>query len=206
MPTSVKELLNFLDNNFPQDHPYAKVKAEPIPEISPTPWLLGTSKKSAVLAGENGLDYNFGQFMSDSDGVQIIQQYKDAFISRNEKQKPEASLTVSVVCAETTEKAKEIALSTQIWSIQKGRGEGNEGVPSIEDAKRFLLTAEETEVIEKMNRKMIIGNPKEVSKRLYEIHENYKVDEIMIVTITHSPEDRLNSYKLIATELLGYSG
>lgn len=206
MPISVKELLNFLDNDFPEDHPYAKVKAEPIPEISPTPWLLGTSKKSAILAGENGMLYNFGMFMSDSDGVQIVQQYKDAFVPRKERHKPNTALTVSVICAETTEKAKEIALSSQIWSIQKGRGEGNEGVPSIEEAKRFMLTEEETMAIEKMNHKMIIGNPKEVSKRLIELYENYKVEEIMIVTITHSPEDRSNSYKLIATELLGYSG
>ncbi len=206
MPTTVKELLHFLENDFPKDHPYAKVKAEPIPEIPPTPWLLGTSKKSAILAGENGMLYNFGMFMSDSDGVQIVQQYKDAFVPRKERHKPNTTLTVSVICAETTEKAKEIALSTQIWSIQKGRGEGNEGVPSIEDAKRFLLTEEETMAVEKMNGKMIIGNSKEVSKKINELHETYKVDEIMIVTITHSPEDRSNSYKLIASELLGYSG
>ncbi|QOR64657.1 LLM class flavin-dependent oxidoreductase [Cytobacillus suaedae] len=206
MPTSVKELLHFLENDFPEDHPYAKVKAEPIPEISPTPWLLGTSKKSAILAGENGMSYNFGLFMSDNDGVQIIQQYKDAFVPRQERHKPNTALTVSIICAETTEKAKEIALSTQIWSIQKSRGEGNEGVPSIEDAKKYSLTDQETQALEKMNKKMLIGNPKEVSEKLHELHGNYKVDEIMIVTITHSPQDRSNSYKLIATELLGYSG
>lgn len=207
MPDSIKELLHFLENDFPQDHPYAKVKAEPIPETSPTPWILGTSKKSAILAAENGLAYNFGQFMSDSDGVQIIQQYKDSYIPRKERQyPPDTTLTVSVVCAETTEMATEIALSTKIWSIQKGRGEGNDGVPSIEGAKRYSLSEAETEVLEKMKHKMIIGNPKEVSERLYDLHAKSKVDEIMIVTITHSPEDRSNSYKLIAAELLGYSG
>ena len=45
---------------------------------------------------------------------------------------------------------------------------------------------------------MIIGNPKEVKQQLLDIQEQYHADEIMIVTITHSYEDRARSYELIA--------
>lgn len=203
MPDTVKKLLQFIDNDFPVEHEYAKLSAAPIPPIPPTPWLLGTSKKSALLAAENGLDYAFGQFMSENDGAAIIQQYRDSYQPRKHGQTPCAILTVSVVCAETTEKAEDVALSSLIWGVQKEKGEGK-GVPSNYEAKNYELTEKEAETLEKMKRKMIIGNPEKVKQELVLLQEKYNVDELMIVTIAHSPEDRIQSYKLIAEVLLSF--
>lgn len=201
MPTLVKNLLHFIHHDFPQDHEFFKVTASPLPPVAPMPWLLGTSKKSALLAAENGLAYAFGQFMSDQNGAEIIQQYLDAFQSHKHGPSPQVLLTVSVFCAETTEKADEIALSSLIWTIQKGKGEG-QSVPSIDDAKNYKLTEKELKELAKMKQKMIIGNPRVVKDKLNQFRSQYKADEIMIVTITHSPKDRLQSYKLIASEVL----
>ena len=86
------------------------------------PWLLGTSKKSALLAAEKGVPYAFGQFMSGNWGRrEIIQQYRDHFQSRKHEQKPHVLLTVSTICAETNKKAQEIALSSLIWSLKKDK-------------------------------------------------------------------------------------
>jgi luciferase family oxidoreductase group 1 len=199
MPTSVSNLLHFLDNDFPADHEYSKVTASPIPSVPPEPWLLGTSKKSALLAAENGMSYAFGQFMSDNDGPAIIQQYLESFKPRKQGQKPEVNVTVNAICAETDEKAQELALSTLIWSLQRGKGERN-GVSSIAEAKQYELDEKEQHTVEKMKQNMIIGNPKKVVKRLAEIGRQYQADEIMLVTITHSPENRVKSYQLIAEE------
>jgi luciferase family oxidoreductase group 1 len=201
MPKLVEELLRFLSNDFPEDHPFASLMAAPRPPISPMPWLLGTSKKSALLAAEYGMAYAFGQFMSDKDGAEITQQYLDAYKGGN----PQVIVTVTVICAESREKAEEIALSSLVWGIQRGKGEGN-GLPSIEEAKRYELNDKEKGAIETMKQKMIIGNPQEVKKKLLDIKTHYRADEIMIVTITHSPEDRITSYELIASEVLGSSG
>lgn len=201
MPDLVKELLHFFNEDFPEGHEFAKVKAAPIPEMPPMPWLLGTSKKGALLAAENGLPYAFGQFMSDQDGAAIIQQYLDGFQPGKQGQEPYVLLTVSAICAETTEKAEDIALSSLIWALQKEKGEGS-FVPSIEEAKRYNLTEKETEKLDKMKQNMIIGHPQEVRNKLMEIQSNYQADEVMIVTITHSPEDRVESYRLIASEVL----
>jgi luciferase family oxidoreductase group 1 len=201
MPNSVKELLHFLDNDFPPEHKFNKLRAAPLPTEAPVPWLLGTSKKSAKLAAENGMSYAFGQFMSESNGVEMIGQYLDNFQPRKLGDKPDVILTMSVICAETTEKAEEIALSTLIWAMQRGKGEGA-GVPSISEAKLYPLTEEEKTGIDKMKQKLIVGNPIEVKESLVSLQKKYRADEVMIVTITHSPEDRINSYKLIAKELL----
>ena len=165
--------------------------------------FLGTGKKSALLAAENGLSYAFGQFMSEVDGTAIVQQYLDAFKPRKQGQKPEVILTVSVICAETAEKAKELATSTLVWAIQKAKGEGKCGVPSIEEAQQYTLDDIEKETLESMKKKLIIGSPTEVKAALFELQTSYKADEIMLNTIIYSVEERFNSYRLIAAELLG---
>ncbi len=198
MPDLLEELLYFLEDDFPSDHEYANLSASPIPSVAPDPWLLGTSKKSALLAAEKGMSYAFGQFMSENDGVEIVQQYLDHFKSRKQEQKPQVLLTVSTICAESTKKAEEIALSSLIWSLQKINGRGNRFVPSIEEAKQFVLNEKDQEVVEKMKQKMIIGDPYEVKAKLLDLQLKYKANEIMLVTITHSPKDRIKSYQLVS--------
>lgn len=201
MPDLVKELLHFLKNDFPKDHEFSKVKASPLPEMPPMPWILGTSKKSAHLAAEHGLAYAFGQFMSDKDGADITKQYLDAFQPNKHGQCPQVLLTVSVVCAETAEKAEDIALSNLVWSLQKDKGVG-QFVPSIEEAKQYELNDKELEKLAAMKKRMVIGNPLGVKKKLEQLQASYNADEIMILTIAHSPKDRIESYRLIAEKVV----
>ncbi|WP_428908086.1 LLM class flavin-dependent oxidoreductase [Niallia sp. Krafla_26] len=202
MPVLVKDLLHFLHNDFPEEHEFSKVKASPIPDISPEPWLLGTSKKSAILAAENGLPYAFGQFMSEQDGEAIIQEYNERFTPREPGQQPTVILTVSAICAETNTKAEELALCSLMWSLQKEKGKGQQGVPSLQETKQYVLDSKEQSTFKKMKQNMILGTPQVVRNKLEAIQEQYQADEIMIVTITHSPEDRIQSYQLIANEML----
>lgn len=199
MPDLVAQLLHFLNRDFPEDHEFSKLSASPVPPISPYPWLLGTSKKSAMLAAEHGLAYAFGQFMSEKDGSEIIQQYLDQFKPRRQGEKPQVLVTVSVICAETNEKAEEIALSPLIWSLKRAKGETG-GVPAISEAKHYQPEEKERAALEKMKQNMIIGKPEKVVRELQALQAKYKADEMMIVTITHSPEDRIKSYQLIAGE------
>ncbi|MEC1524169.1 LLM class flavin-dependent oxidoreductase [Neobacillus niacini] len=201
MPNTIQDLLYFLENNIPPEHQHAKVTASPVPNIPPIPWLLGTSKKSAILAAESGLAYAFGQFMSDQDGGAIIEQYKNDFKPRKNNDVSQVIVTVSVICAETTKKAEDVALSSLVWGLQRKRGEGHRGVPSIQEAKNYLEN-EDKNILGEMKNSMIIGNPQQVKKRIEELQKKYNADEIMIVTITHSPEDKIQSYKLIAEEFL----
>lgn len=201
IPNTIQDLLYFLENNIPPEHQHAKVTASPVPNIPPIPWLLGTSKKSAILAAESGLAYAFGQFMSDQDGGAIIEQYRNDFKPRKHNDVPQVIVTVSAICAETTEKSEDVALSSLVWGLQRKRGEGHRGVPSIQEAKNYLQH-EDKNILEEMKNSMIIGNPKQVKKRIEELQKKYNANEIMIVTITHSPDDKIQSYKLIAEEFL----
>ncbi|MGG0671125.1 LLM class flavin-dependent oxidoreductase [Sporosarcina koreensis] len=196
MPGLVNELIKYVDNKD------AILQASPLPQVSPELWMLGTSRKSASFAAENGLAYCFGQFMSDDNGEEIIQHYRHSFQPRKNGQKPYVILTLSVICAETTQEAEDIALSVIVWELQKENGEGNRGVPSVEEAKEFQLNQYHQESIERMKNKMIIGNPHEVKSKLMEIQSRTVVDEIMIVTITYSPKDKHRSYQLLAEQCI----
>ncbi|OAK71000.1 LLM class flavin-dependent oxidoreductase [Lederbergia galactosidilytica] len=201
MPDLLDDLLHFLHHDFPENHEFAKVTASPVPPVPPETWLLGTSRKSAALAAKNGLAYAFGQFMSEENGAEIIQQYMDAFESKKTGQLPQALLTVSTVCAETSEKAEEVALSWLIWQLQAEKGK-RQLVPSIEEAKKYELTDQEKEKLHILKQNMIIGNPQEVGAALHRLRTKYETEELMILTITHSPQERINSYRLIAEEVL----
>ncbi|WP_462413412.1 LLM class flavin-dependent oxidoreductase [Neobacillus sp. Marseille-QA0830] len=197
-PDKFKDLLHFLDRDFPEGHEFAKLSAAPVPPAAPETWLLGTSKKSALLAAELGLPYVFGQFMSDNEGEAIIQQYVANYKERKQGDKPNCIVTVSAICAETDERAEEVALSSLIWTLQSSKGERDPGVPSIQQAKYYELDDKDKETLNKIRQRVLIGGPQKVYQKLSEIQAKYLADEIMIVTITHDPKDRVRSYELIS--------
>lgn len=201
MPERLNELLHFLNNNFPDTHMFSKISPAPVPHASPEPWLLGTSEKSAYLAAEKGMAYAFGHFMSDKDGPQIMETYREELQKKHPKKHAKTIVAVTVFCAETTEKAADMALSSQLWKIKQDKGEAIAGLPTVEEAKAYAYTNEEKETVKNMQKKAVIGNPAEVKGQLLALQDRYKAEEFMLVTNTHNRSDRLNSYRLIAKEM-----
>ncbi|RKQ35515.1 LLM class flavin-dependent oxidoreductase [Oceanobacillus halophilus] len=196
-PELIDDLVHFLHKDFPEDHMFSKVSPTPVPDFAPVPWLLGTSEKSAILAAEKGLPYVFGHFMSNQNGPEIVKSYYENYTGRTGAK---AFVTVSVVCAETKEEAEKLAMSHLFWKILQDKGEGKTGVPSVKDALNYSYTEEEKGKLEKMRQHQIIGDPREVRKQLEKLGKAYQVDELMILTITHSYEARKKSYELLAQE------
>lgn len=188
------ELRSFLNYDNQSD----KLKIVPESHEPPELWMLGTSMKSASSAGDLGLNYCFGAFMSNAgDTEQVIETYK----KHAEIKKQKVMITVTVFCADTPEKANDISMSSLIWGVMKdrtfGETEHNDGLPSIETAKNFKLTNEEKRKIKERKNNMIIGDSKMVCTALKSIENSRLVDEIMISTNTYSLEDKMRSFELI---------
>ncbi|MGY4691636.1 MsnO8 family LLM class oxidoreductase [Salibacterium sp. K-3] len=179
-----RELLQFLEDDYPSPNPYAPLSASPVPDTAPEPWMLGTSAKSAVLAAEVETAYAYAAFMSDNDGAAVIQQYRDNV----SPDKAQAAAAVSVVCAPTAAEADRISRDTCRWNVKKDI-----------DAP---VTKEEEKEIEKMRAKMIVGNPQEVHDQLTACQKKYKVDEIMLFSSIPSPEERRRSFRLTVEEMV----
>ena len=63
-PQQLAELLGYLYDRLPHDHPFRRLAALPgLPE-RPEPWLLGSSHQSAIWAAELGLPYAFADFIN----------------------------------------------------------------------------------------------------------------------------------------------
>src|SRR5699024_11462448 len=92
--------------------------------------VIGTIKKSIEIAIENKLNYVFVHFMSNANGPEIINNYRDKFFKEHETN-PEIIIAVSVICAETTKQAEKIARSTAIWSAYNETFEFDQ-IPSCE--------------------------------------------------------------------------
>lgn len=196
-PDQIDELQMFLTDGFEENNPNAKISPTPVPNVSPEMWLLGTSERSASLAAEKGLPYAFGHFMTDKAGPQIVDSYRAKIKEQDNANDPYVIIAISVICAETTEEAETLALSQFLWSIRQDKPGGNKRIPSVEEAVKYIFTSEELEKLEKMKRKMIIGNPDEVKTQLTDLHAKYQADEYMVVTIVHDPVEKMRSYELV---------
>lgn len=195
-PESVKTLNDFINNHEHDNKLYNKIKAAPLPKDKPDVWILGTSEKSAELAINNQLNYVFGHFMSEANGPEIVAKYKDTYI-KNFNKAPQVIIAVSVICAETTEKAEEIARATALWSKTPNFMQ----IPSYEEANKYHGSKEVEDNVAKTLNKMVIGNPKQVKEELTKLSELYQTNELMLVTNTFNFEDRTKSFNLIAKEM-----
>ncbi len=196
-PEKVTELQGFLDGSFATDNMFHKISPTPVPEESPQLWMLGTSARSAKLAAEKGLSYAFGHFMTDKDGPEIVRKYRTEMHEQHPEKEPYVIVAVSVICAKTTEKAHDLALSQCVWKLRQDTLEEDVRIPSVDEAKQYAFTDEERDKMAAMKEQMIIGNPEEVRTSLRELDRLYEADEYMIVTIIHDEHDTLKSYELM---------
>ena len=165
-------------------------------------WVLGTSEKSALLAAEKGMYYSFADFMTDADGPEIVQTYRDKF-KENHNGAPYVVVAVNVICASTSEEAEKLAKSQFIWKLKQDKQNSDTTIPSVKNAAEYVLDEEEQEKIEKMKQSMIIGNPEYVAEQLHNTQQKYQADELMLITITHDKKAKQHSYTLIQKALNG---
>jgi len=190
-PEQLEELLAYLEDDFPDGHPLARLAALPGGPERPEVWLLGSSPQSAIWAGELGLPYVFADFINPA-GAEIAQLYRDRFVPSRRRAEPYVGVALSVVCAETDEEAERLASSSRMAMtlLRQGR---LIPVPTVERAVRFFEDQPPP-----MGRRAIVGSPATVRPGIEEVVAAYGAEEAMIVTITYDHEARRRSYDLVA--------
>lgn len=193
----VVDLLGFLDDDLDDDHPYAGVRAVPPGPGGPEVWILGSSSNGAACAAYLGLSFSFAHFITSSFGQQVMAAYRRGFTPSARLARPRASLAVSVVCADTDAAAQRLATSVAVWHL---RGEGAERGPLLppEEAAAVPLGELERARVDQYRSAMVVGSPEQVRAQLVELGDLFGVDELVILTNGHNPDDRLRSYELLA--------
>jgi luciferase family oxidoreductase group 1 len=192
----MSELIAYLEDRIPSDHPFHKLSKLPgLPE-KPVVWLLGSSSQSGEWAAQLGLPYAFADFIG-SGGAVIAQQYKSDFASSPRLEKPRVIVAVRVVCAETDEAALRLAASQQVQLIQLQQGRPQPALPP-EDAIALLEKSGVRLGAAPMGRRLVIGSPETVRQAMEKIAAEFGAEEVMVLTITYDHGIRRRSYELLA--------
>jgi len=196
-PQQLDELLGFLSEDFAEEHPFRHVKAMPTDVGTPEIWLLGSSDFSAQLAAKLGLGFAFAHHIQPSPAIAALRMYRDYFRPSKYFAEPKALVAVSVVCAETEERAAEIARPLELSLLRLRQGRLSQ-LPSIAEATDYPYSAEEHQLIALSRDRVFIGSPGTVRDRLIELAERAGVDEIVVMSLIHDHADRRHSYELLA--------
>jgi luciferase family oxidoreductase group 1 len=197
------DLINYLDNKVPKNDYFYGVNLSPKNVDSTPVYLLGSSDGSSKLAGKLGAGFCLALFIGTHDRpTQIMKYYKDNFVASKNFKEAKAMLAVACICAESKEKAQEIASSHTYWKVQAFRHPKRDGLYSPSDVKKLYknLSFEDKAYYHETLDSMILGTPAQCKEKIEKLAIEYGVDEIMIVNVTYSFEDRIKSYELLAKE------
>ena len=199
-PQQVRDVVNYLNDSQPDDHPFNAVAASPDePDTAPQVWLLGSRYESAFMAAKMGLPFAYAHFfgMGADDGPQIVESYRQNFEASEHLEQPLVNVGVQVLCADTEEEARRIGSSRNLGRLRSVTGQAK-GIPSPELAASYKYLANEWQFIQQYLRNCVDGDPDEVKAGLERVSEQYQTADLSVVTICYHYADRVRSYELVA--------
>lgn len=199
-PEQLLELFSYFDGEWAPDHPYRTITANPALGYRPVIWMLGSSDYGAHAAGVLGLPYSFAHHFAAANTMSAVATYREAFRAGT-IDAPYLMLGVSVVCAETDERARWLAAPGALSFLRLRSGRPGR-FPTPEEAAAYEYAPQELALLNSRVSSQIIGDPDTVRAGLAELVERTGADELMITTAIHAYADRVRSYELIA-EVVG---
>jgi luciferase family oxidoreductase group 1 len=198
-PQQVYELQAWVSGAPLQEgHPFGMIKAHPLGPTTPELWILGSSDYGAQLAAHFGLPYAFAYFFTDGRGVeQALELYRRNYRPSARHPKPQATICVWALAADTEAEARRLAMSREHSRILRDVGI-REALVSPEEAAAYPYTDAQRASIESMRRKAYVGTAEQVKSRLTELANQLELDELVVVTWTYNPAPRHRSYELLA--------
>lgn len=198
----LSELLWFLHRDFPEEHPFGRIKVSPDMPGAPDVWLLGSSTWSAEVAANFGLPYAFAHFIGPEQTVAALAHYQEHFKPSKYLKEPRAIVTLGVVCAETAAEADRLAASTKMLIRRIRLGGERRPVPTPKEAIEELASLGEgadplTWDASEWPR-YIVGEAEKVRSTLENMARELQVSEFMILTVIHDHQARVRSYELLA--------
>lgn len=162
-----------------------------------TPWIFGSSKgQSAQVAGARGLPFVASYHITPATALEAIDAYRIAFKPSAVLAEPYVVVSADVVVAGDTATARHLASTYGHWVYSIRSGDGAIPYPDPETAEP--LTDEQLEVVKDRTATQFVGDPDEVAAKLETLQRVTKADELVITSVTHRHDDRLQSHELIA--------
>ncbi|MCX4508891.1 LLM class flavin-dependent oxidoreductase [Streptomyces sp. NBC_01619] len=207
-PQQLVELTRFLDDDFPDGHPYARIHAVPGPVQATAPggvqsparppiWLLGSSGFSARLAGTLGLPFAFAHHFSAQNTVPALDLYRDTFRPSAVLAEPYALIGVAALASDDAREARRQVMTGALSMLRLRTGRPGL-VPTPEEAEAYGFSPLEREFVDSWLGNIVHGTPDEVRTGLDDLQKRTGADELMITANAHGGDARVRSYELIA--------
>ncbi len=197
-PAKVQDLLAWVSNGKPLTDAFENLEVTPKTSTVPEVWILASSYDSAMYAAHFGLPLSFAHFIEPKPAVEIMQSYRREF-KPEYLTKPHTSIGVFAIAHEDPERVELFRRMREIQRIRRERGI-RAPAPSLEEAANYEFIEDDLVRIRTKRSRQIIGTPAEVKTEIDALVEATGADEVVILTITPSFEDRMGSYELIAAE------
>ncbi|MEV7868558.1 LLM class flavin-dependent oxidoreductase [Streptomyces sp. NPDC088124] len=200
-PQQLAELTRFLDDDFPDGHPYSRIHAVPGPVQGPAArppiWLLGSSGFSARLAGVLGLPFAFAHHFSAQNTIPALDLYRESFKPSAVLDAPYALIGVAALASDDEREARRQVMTGALSMVRLRTGRPGL-VPTPEEAEAYRFSPMEEEFVNSWLGNIVHGTKDAVVDGLNDLQKRTGADELMITANAHGGAARLRSYELIA--------
>ena len=190
-PQDVLELQSY----FRPATPDQVLRAVPGAGLNVPLYLLGSSDFSARLAAEIGLPFAFASHFAPEYLVVALDLYRRNFKPSPALEKPHAMIGVGVFAAETDAAAQRLFTSAQLQFLNLLRGHPSELPPPVDTMEGRWTRAEELAVAQR-TRCSAVGSPETVRRRIDELLEETRADEIIATAQIFDHTARLRSFEI----------
>jgi luciferase family oxidoreductase group 1 len=170
-------------------------------------WVLGSSVNGASIAGQLGLPFSFASHFAPQQLAEAVGIYRASFSTESptaQISEPRLMVGVNVMVAETEKKAQRLFTTHQQMAAGIVTGQRQLLQPPVDDITS-VVPERVLAQIAGMQAVTAIGTAEQVVERLAGIADATGADEIITVTYTFDPADRLTSLRLLA-EAWGLEG
>jgi luciferase family oxidoreductase group 1 len=189
-----------LDEPLPVGHMGHGVQALPQSDSAPTVWMLGSSDYGAQLAAYLGLPYAFAAFITDGQGIgQALSLYRSQFENRGRLDKPQATVCVWALAADTEAEAWHAFESRARWRMDRNLGRLGPLLPP-DQAPRDYSPSEQL-ALAQLKSNAFVGSADQVAGRLKALAQAHDLDEVVVITWAHDAQVQRRSYELLASAL-----
>jgi luciferase family oxidoreductase group 1 len=193
-PALLEELRTYLG----PEKPGQAVRAIPGQGSNVPITLLGSSGFSAQLAAMLGLPFAFAAHFAPEYLYQAAQMYRDRFQPSAVLRQPHLMVGVQVIAAETDAAARRLFTTPQQRFLQLIRNRPVELLPPVDSMDGLWQDWERTAVESKLGA-AIVGSDATVKAKIEKLVRETGADELIVVTDTFEPADRLQSYQRVAS-------
>jgi luciferase family oxidoreductase group 1 len=201
-PERVAEVLAWLYEAFPDEHPFAGEPLMPSRTSVPETWLLGSSPNGYALAAQLGIGYSFAGFINPLAAAGALRSYRNEFRPAGfGLERPNAMLAVNVSVGADEEDAQRLVASAKGFYARLARQGTSATLPTADEALAELpreLLEEPTSIVEGAWPRFVAGTPEQVRSTFDIMIEQSGADELMIQNLIADPEDRRASHTRLA--------